>query len=136
MKSTLLTALITFLFPTVFLAQSMFKHFEVNVGYGVQQQDRRFGGPGFVHDRPRHEDTYYDHQFDININATLMKTKVFHILLGTGYSKFQTRYTRDFDADYFGDGFDIIHYLGRYNLHNLSFINTNKIILMRMKTNR
>jgi|GEM_PF-6377043 len=133
MKRTLLAFLVFGALPTAFFAQSIFQHLELNVGYSVQHQDRRFGGAGFVSDRPDHEDTYYDHQFDVNINATLMKTKVFHILFGAGYSRFQTRYTRDFDADYFGDGFDIIHYSGRYNLHNLSFINTNKIILNSAK---
>lgn len=129
MKQNLLLVLIICTMPASFFAQSIFKHLELNVGCGVQKQDRRLYDFGYSSMIIAHEDSYYDHQYDININATIWSKSIWNVALGAGYSLYESKFSRPFDAHYFGDGSQVLHRVGNYVLHNLSFINTNKIIL-------
>jgi hypothetical protein len=115
--------------------QNIFDSLELNIGYSFQKQDRRLFDFRYQTMIIDHENTFYDYQYDVNINAMLLNNKTFIISGGLGYSNYKSKFSRPFKASYFGEGFDILRLVGTYTAHSLVFINTNKIILTQKKNN-
>jgi len=102
------------------------KNYELSIGYGIAEQDRRlfeFAKQQTVLD---HETSKNDHQFEILLIKPIFNADGnISMFAGMGYSLFTTKFSRPFDPNYFpNERSSVLRYISRYSIHNIKILST------------
>ncbi len=102
------------------VTQGFLHGLECSAGFSAPKQDRRLFDASFAekYNKDLYEKTTNDHQFDFLISKTVnLKNPRVLLLPGVGYSHFRARYNWYYNANYFGDGFQVYHTVDTYTYH-------------------